>query len=84
MNPEYKAQDNIRHYSGTRDPKPLMKLEIKVFSFLDSYHQEELEDTLKACLREYGIYARIKSSTGNKMTVNPPFSEIFLRKYEKC
>ncbi len=46
-----------------------MKVEIKVLTPLDGYHQEELEDLILNVLKEYGVRANIKSSTGNEMTV---------------
>jgi hypothetical protein len=42
---------------------------VKVLTPLDGYHQEELEDQIKHLLQEYGVEAKIKSSTGNEMTV---------------
>lgn len=57
-----------------------MKLEIEVLSFLDGYHKEELEDKIKEFLREYGVKARIKSSTGNELSVSPKLSYESFRK----
>jgi len=46
------------------------KIEIKVLTPLDGYHQEELEERIKSLLKEYGVKAKIKSlTTGNEMTV---------------
>jgi len=56
--------------AGTSPHYGKMKLEIKVLSFLDGQHQEELENRLKEFIRGYGVKARIYSSTGNEMTVN--------------
>jgi hypothetical protein len=50
-----------------RDGK--MRVWIEVLTPLDGYHQEELEDKIKQLLKEYGVEAKIKSSTGNEMTV---------------
>jgi hypothetical protein len=50
-----------------RDGK--MQVWIEVLTPLDGYHQEELEDKIKQLLKEYGVEAKIKSSTGNEMTV---------------
>ena len=83
MNPQYQIQDHSNHYRGTSGPETIMRLEIKVLTFLDGYHQEELEDKLKECLKDYKVYAKISSSTGNEMTVNPPLSKTFLKKYGK-
>lgn len=47
-----------------------MRVVIELFDFLDGCYKEQLEDRLKQCLYEYGVRARIKSSTGNEMTVN--------------
>jgi hypothetical protein len=46
-----------------------MRICVKVLTPLDGYHQEELEDKIKQLLKEYGVEAKIKSSTGNEMTV---------------
>jgi formaldehyde-activating enzyme involved in methanogenesis len=46
-----------------------MQVRIEVLTLLDGYHQEELEDKIKQLLKEYGVEAKIKSSTGNEMTV---------------
>jgi len=56
--------------TGTSPHYNRMKLDIKVLSFLDGQHQEELEDGIKEFIRGYGAKARIYSSTGNEMTVN--------------
>jgi len=45
------------------------KIEIRVLTPLDGYHQEELEDKIKNLLKEYGVKAEIRSlTTGNEMT----------------
>jgi len=46
------------------------KIEIRVLTPLDGYHQEELEDKIKNLLKKYGVKAEIRSlTTGNEMTV---------------
>lgn len=70
----YKPQNYAESYAGNVLPEPIMKLEIKVMTYLDGEHREELEDKLKECIRKYGVRAKISSSTGNEMTVNPPKS----------
>ena len=40
-----------------------------VDSFLDGEHQEELEDKVKEVLENFGVVGKIKSSTGNDLTI---------------
>lgn len=55
--------------------KPEMKLEVEILSFIDGEHKEELEDGIKEFLKGYGVTAKIYSSTGNEITVNPFYNK---------
>lgn len=70
--------DSAEHYHAERYPPeskklrtPEMTLEIQVYTYIDGKHKEELEDGIKAFMKGYGVVAKIYSSTGNEMTVNP-------------
>ncbi len=46
-----------------------LQMIIRVDSFLDGEHQEELEDKVKEVLENFGVAGKIKSSTGNDITI---------------
>ena len=56
---------NEAPYSG----ETKMKIVIDVTTFLDSEHQEELEDLVRDVLKNFGVNAKLESSTGNELTV---------------